>query len=246
MHLIRLYIPRTLALLALLFLTTASSFAIEKLVPSLSLTIDGEKILNGSCINGSRDFSKTKFRIVDQNGNGLSYFEIVKGNLVASHGDPALNGEILETGLLDETAIKLLKNTSGDRVTAFVKLLDKSNNTIIALTFQFHINVIPTIVFGNITQAQEDVDLDMLTSMESLGVEFSENLKLIKFKVVSGVISVDGLKRPGKILENGILNDDAIKILAQSAGKQVTVLVLYSDPAGVEKKTALVFQVADV
>jgi hypothetical protein len=244
MNLIKLNIPRTLSLLVLFFLTTASSFAVEDLVPSLSISINGEKIANGSCVNGPRDFSKTKFQIVDQNGKGLSYFQIIQGNVLPSQSDRSMRGTISEAGTLDAAGVELLKNAEGERMTVFVKVLDKSNNSTIGLTFQFFVNVTPDIVLGNITQGQKDVEMEILTSMESLYIEFSENPKLISFKVVSGSIVVDGIKIKGKVLENGVLDENALKILSESAGKQVTVLVVYSEPSGVEKRTALVFTVA--
>ena len=244
MKLIKLNIPRTLSLLVLFFLTTVSSFAAEDLVPSLSISISGEKIANGSCVNGPRDFSKIKFQIVDQNGKGLSYFQIIQGNVLPFKSDRSMRGTISEAGTLDAAGIELMKNAEGERMTVYVKVLDKSDNSTIGLTFQFFVNVTPNIILGNITQGKKNVEMEILASMESLYIEFTENPKLISFKVVSGSVVVDGIKLKGKVLENGALDDNAIKILSQAAGKQVTILVSYSEPSGVERRTALVFTVA--
>ena len=47
--------------------------------------------------------------------------------------------------------------------------------------------------------------------------------------------------RKGKINSGGSLDANATKILAQSRGKRVTIMVNYRGPDGVSKRTALVF-----
>lgn len=221
-----------------------SSFAVEKLEPSLSLIVDGEKILNGSTVNGKHDFGKAKFRIVDQNGNGLNYFTILEGHILPAQSDAPMRGSILETGGFDATSIELLTNAKGEKMTAFVKVLDKSDNTTIGIAFHFYVNVIPNIVFGNVTQANKDVSKEMVAGIQTLFVEFTANPKLIAYKVVSGEITAVGVNIKGKILADGVLDDSARQVLGQAAGKQVTIIVTYADPSGTEKRTALVFTVA--
>lgn len=244
MHSISQFNTRIIVFLFGLFLISGNSFAVEKLEPSLSLNIGGEKILNGSSVNGKRDFSKVKFSIVDQNGNGLNYFTILEGHILPAQSDVAMRGIILESGELDATSIELLNNADGEKMTAFVKVLDKSNNTTVGIAFHFYINVKPTIVFGDISQGQKKVSKEMVAGLQSLVVEFSENRDLIPYEVVSGTVTVEGVNIKGEILANGVLDDNAQQALGQAAGKQVTILVTYSDPSGTERKTALVFTVA--
>ena len=226
-----------------LFLASGSSFAVEELKPSLSLTVEGEKILNGSCINGKRDFSKAKFSIVDQNGNGLNYFTILEGHILPSKSDTPIRGSILESGLLDATSIQLLKEADGEKMTAFVKILDKSSDKTIGIAFHFFINVKPTVVFGDIRQGQKNVSKEMVAGLQTILVEYSENRDLIPYTIVSGTILAEGLSKGGKIMANGVLDDDSRKVLAQAAGKQVTIVLTYSDPSGTERRTALLFTV---
>ncbi|MFT5820364.1 MAG: hypothetical protein ACI8ZM_001603 [Crocinitomix sp.] len=244
MHSISQFNTRILVLFLALFLMSGSSFAVEKLSPSLSLIVGGEKILNGSSVNGKRDFSKAKFRIVDQNGNGLNYFTILEGHILPAQSDVPMRGSILESGELDAVSIELLTKADGEKMTAFVKVLDKSDNTTVGIAFHFYINVKPEIVFGNVTQGQKDVSKEMVAGLQTLLVEFSENRDLISYNVVSGTVAVDGVDIKGEVLGNGVLDDNAQQALSQAAGKQVTILVKYADPSGAEKRTALVFTVA--
>ena len=186
MKLIKLNIPRMLSLLGLFFLTTVSSFAAEDLVPSLSISISGEKIANGSCVNGPRDFSKIKFQIVDQNGKGLSYFQIIQGNVLPFKSDRSMRGTISEAGTLDAAGIELLKNAEGERMTVFVKALDKSDNSTIGLTFQFFVNVTPNIILGNITQGQKNVEMEILISEIEKEIKLNRNgaLSTIKLRFI--------------------------------------------------------------
>ena len=66
-----------------------------------------------------------------------------------------MRGTISEAGTLDAAGIELLKNAEGERMTVFVKVLDKSDNSSIGLTFQFFVNVTPNIILGNITQGKK-------------------------------------------------------------------------------------------
>ena len=219
--------------------------AVDGVQPSLSFNIGVEKVLNGACINGKRDFNLAKFRVVDQDGNGLNYFKILEGHILPSKSDAAMRGKILETGKLDAAAIELLKSAEGEKMTAFVKLLDKSTDKEMSVAFHFYVNVRPEIIFGDIVQGQKKADKKKVAEIYKLFVKYRADRELIEYKVVSGTISVDEVEIKGSVLEDGTLDENARLALSQAAGKQVTILVLYSDPTGVEKRTALVFTVED-
>jgi hypothetical protein len=152
-------------------------------------------------------------------------------------------GSIFTSGKLDATSIEILSKADGEKMTAFVKVLDKSNNKTTGIAFHFYINVKPTIVFGDITQGQKNVSKEMVAGLQTILVEYSENRDLIPYKVVSGSVTAEGLMSKGGILADGVLDDNAQKILKQAAGRQVAILITYSDPSGTERKAALVFTV---
>lgn len=111
-------------------------------------------------------------------------------------------------------------------------------------SFKFKVKSLPTpnLYLGGISQGQSP-GLSSVKSQGRVSCRYDDSVPLtnVKFSIVNGTVSVDGVMRKGKINSGGSLDANATKILAQSRGKQVTIMVNYRGPDGVSKRTALVF-----
>ena len=111
--------------------------------------------------------------------------------------------------------------------------------------FKFKVKALPTpgLYLGGISQGQSP-GLSNVKAQDRVNCRYDESVPLtnVSFRITSGTVSVDGIMRKGKITGGGNLDSNAKSILSQSKGKQVTLLVNYSGPDGVSKRTALVFQ----
>jgi len=72
---------------------------------------------------------------------------------------------------------------------------------------------------------------------------YDESIPLtnVKFNIISGKVTVDGIMAKGRISSGGALDANAKRVLAQSKGKQVAITVNYRGPDGVSQRGALVF-----
>ena len=102
----------------------------------------------------------------------------------------------------------------------------------------------PTVYLGSIADGQNPT-LSTVRAQRKVNVRYDQSVTLtgVKFKIESGTVKVDGLRGKGKIQPGGGIDNEAIKVLKQSRGKQVTVIVKYRDPANVSGNGSLVFNV---
>ncbi len=111
-------------------------------------------------------------------------------------------------------------------------------------SFKFKVKALPTpnLYLGGISQGQTP-GLSSVKAQTKLNCRYDESVPLtgVKFSISSGTVTVEGLQRKGKVTSGGNLDADAKKILKQSRGKQVTIIVNYRGPDGISKRTALVF-----
>jgi hypothetical protein len=104
----------------------------------------------------------------------------------------------------------------------------------------------PQMYFGSISNGANPTLANAKAQKNSkVSVRYDESVTLtdVKFRLVSGTVKADGLNRKGKINANGFLDEDAKKVIDQSRGKQVTMIMKYKNPSGNTYKTALVFEV---
>jgi hypothetical protein len=111
-------------------------------------------------------------------------------------------------------------------------------------SFKFKVKSLPTpnLYLGGISQGQTP-GLSSVKAQGRVSCRYDDSVPLtnVSFSIINGTVTVDGVMRKGKINSGGSLDDNAKKILAQSRGKQVTIMVNYRGPDGVSKRTALVF-----
>ncbi len=113
-------------------------------------------------------------------------------------------------------------------------------------SFKFKVKALPppTLYLGGITNGQSP-GLSSVKAQGRLSCRYDDSVPLtnVAFSIVNGTVTVDGVMRKGKVTSGGGLDSDAKKILAQSRGKQVTIIVTYRGPDAISKKQALVFGV---
>jgi len=111
-------------------------------------------------------------------------------------------------------------------------------------SFKFKVKPMPTpnLYLGGIENGTNP-GLSSVKAQTKVSARYDDSIPLtnVSFSISSGSVMVDGIMKKGKVLSGGSLDGDALNILKQSAGKQVTILVNYSGPDKVSKKTALVF-----
>ncbi|MDA7804328.1 hypothetical protein N8987_07145, partial [Crocinitomix sp.] len=111
-------------------------------------------------------------------------------------------------------------------------------------SFKFKVKALPTplLYLGGISNGQTP-GLSSVRAQGRVNCRYDDSVPLtgVTFSISSGTVSVDGIMRKGKITSGGNLDANAKQILAQSAGKQVTIMVNYRGPDNVSKRTALVF-----
>ena len=111
-------------------------------------------------------------------------------------------------------------------------------------SFKFKVKALPTpnLYLGGISQGQTP-GLSSVKAQGRVNCRYDESVPLtgVKFTIVSGTVTVDGIMKKGKVNPGGNLDGNAKKILAQSRGKQVTIMVNYRGPDNATKRTALVF-----
>ncbi len=123
----------------------------------------------------------------------------------------------------------------------------KDNGSSVTLgSFVFKVKALPspTVYMGGVTQGQNPgLSTVKANANAKISCRYDESIPLtgVVFKVIKGSVSVDGIMAKGKIGPGGKLDAKAKKVLAQSRGKQVTILVSYRGLDGVSKKGALVF-----
>jgi hypothetical protein len=111
-------------------------------------------------------------------------------------------------------------------------------------SFKFQVKSLPTpnLYLGGISNGQNP-GLSSVRAQGRVSCRYDESVPLtgVKFTIASGTVTVNGIKGEGRITGGGGLDAKAKQILAQSSGKQVTLLVNYRGPDGVSKRTACVF-----
>jgi len=112
-------------------------------------------------------------------------------------------------------------------------------------SFKFKVKSLPSpdVYLGGITNGQTP-GLSSVRAQTRLSCRYDESIPLtnVSFSITGGTVSVDGIMKKGKVQSGGTLDANASQILAQSAGKQVTITVNYRGPDGVGKIAGLVFQ----
>lgn len=112
-------------------------------------------------------------------------------------------------------------------------------------SFKFQVKALPapTLYLGGIVTGASP-GLSSVKAQGRLSCRYDASVPLtnVKFSIVTGTVMVEGLQRKGKVTSGGGLDSNAKKILAQSKGKQVTIIVTYRGPDGVSKKSSLVFK----
>ena len=101
----------------------------------------------------------------------------------------------------------------------------------------------PNLYLGGIKNGASP-GLSSVKAQSKVSCRYDESVPLtgVNFTIQSGTVTVEGIKKRGKINSGGSLDGNAKSILKQSKGKQVTILVNYRGPDGISKKTACVFQ----
>ena len=111
-------------------------------------------------------------------------------------------------------------------------------------SFKFEVKSLPTpnLYLGGISNGQNP-GLSSVRAQGRVSCRYDESVPLtgVNFSIASGTVTVNGIKGEGRITGGGGLDSKAKQILAQSSGKQVTIMVNYRGPDGVSKRTALVF-----
>lgn len=111
-------------------------------------------------------------------------------------------------------------------------------------SFKFKVKSLPSpdVYLGGITTGQTP-GLSSVRAQTRLSCRYDESIPLtnVSFSITGGSVSVDGIMRKGKVLSGGGLDANATQVLAQSAGKQVTITVNYRGPDGVGKIAGLAF-----
>lgn len=210
----------------------------------LSLTIGDQRVQQGDLLSNDLDFTKAKFSIVDAEGLIQEKFKIIDGNVVPVSIATAKTGAVLPNGELDAKAITLIQSAKGTRINFTIRTHFGPNLLERTWKFHFYIEVEPTLVFGSIKNGDENVELAMLKELRTVQVLFVENPTLVKFQVVKGMLTVNGLQGTGPILQSGQLHQEAIRLINSAKGREVTLTVLCKDPNGNEQKISLVFKVA--
>ena len=111
-------------------------------------------------------------------------------------------------------------------------------------SFKFKVKSLPSpeVYLGGISNGQTP-GLSSVRAQTRVSCRYDVSIPLmnVSFSITGGTVSVDGFTTKGKVLSGGGFDKNAREILAQSAGKQVTITVNYRGPDGVGKIAGLVF-----
>ncbi len=104
----------------------------------------------------------------------------------------------------------------------------------------------PEIFLGGIAGGQNP-GCSSVRAQTRISLRYGEGIPLtgVNFRVISGLVAVEGITGEGKIGSNGSLDARAKQILTQACGgKKVTITVKYVDPSGTQKNAnPLIFTV---
>lgn len=135
----------------------------------------------------------------------------------------------------------------GSRQASISVVAQKEDGTTVNLgTFDYVVKGLPApeIKLGSISNGDIVSRSSVLAQGRVRGTLGPEvNLTNVNFKIISGQVKVDGIMRKGRVLNNGTLDADAKRILRQSSGKMVTIMVKYSDPSNTVRNGAVTFTV---
>ncbi len=102
----------------------------------------------------------------------------------------------------------------------------------------------PNVYLGGITNGQTPgLSTVKANASGRVTCRYDESIPLtnVSFSVVSGTVVAEGIMAKGRISGGGKLDNNAKRVLAQSRGKQVTIMVNFRGPDGVTQRGPLVF-----
>ena len=216
-------------------LTTVDS--IEKIA-----LIDGDQqMYNGTCFGQNEDFSDMAFKVIHE-GEIAENYKIVGGVIYLKSNPNQRFGKVNASGNVVLNSADAFKDIANEQVNVELKVVDELTNERMSFTYYFYSGTHPELMLGTIKNGDSPSVSDLNQAL-SLQVQIKDQPELLKFEILSGSVTVEGVSDKGKVLANGVLDNDANKILKKSSGKQVTILVNYKEPGSKEKRTALVFKV---
>lgn len=102
----------------------------------------------------------------------------------------------------------------------------------------------PTLYFGSI-KTGSNPSRSTVNAQTKVRAAYGPEVNLtdVNFRIIEGTIEVGGLMTKGRINSGGSIDDASRRILRQSSGKLVTMIVKYSDPSNTVKQGAITFNV---
>ncbi|WP_027419992.1 hypothetical protein [Crocinitomix catalasitica] len=207
----------------------------------IALVKGDEKLYNGTCFGQNVDFSDMIFKVVYE-GEVADNYKVI-GGIIYLKSDPNQRfGQVNASGNVVLNSTDVFKDIVHEQVNVELKVVDETTNERMSFTYYFYCGTNPELMLGTIKNGDSPSVSDLNQTL-SLQVQIKGQIEPLKFEILSGSVTAEGSSTKGKVLANGMLDDNAKKILKKSSGKQVTILVNYKEPGSEEKRAALVFKV---
>ncbi len=159
---------------------------------------------------------------VSLSGNGVGLRSTSNGQYIASVSRGTRNATINVTG----------RNPDGTSVNLGA--------------FDFECRPMPnaTLYFGS-TENGGAANFNAVRNQTKVSVRYDSSIPLtgVNFQIISGTVSVGGLAGKGKVLSGGVFDDAAKRLIRQSKGQTISILVKYKGPDGITKTTGMTFSV---
>jgi len=181
-------------------------------------------------------------QLVNKFDHPLENHEIISGIILAEGVDAV--GHILSGGELSQDAHQLLISAKANVITIKVKFKKINSEIIQEASMVFIMGLVPNLMFGEIENGDTNITLESIQNLTTIKIGFFLRPDLdYFFSITGGSLTIEGIAEKGLILKDGILDQNAIEILKNSSGKQVTFIIRYIDHRGITKTTGLVFNV---
>ena len=81
----------------------------------------------------------------------------------------------------------------------------------------------------------DTVSVEVISASKNIQIVNSDGSVSTEYTITSAFLEVDGINGEGKILADGLLDQNCINMLKQSKGKTVIIYIHYTDTKGIKR-----------
>ncbi|MBI3135279.1 MAG: hypothetical protein HYZ14_11450 [Bacteroidetes bacterium] len=182
-------------------------------------------------------------RLINENGDSSQNYTILSG--MVEQTETGTKGQITAGGYLSDEAKFVISNAKPGllKISVYCKSVDLQHS--FETSMQFIIGLPPVIQAAGIQNGDSLVGFDAVSKLKQVLVGFPDYPGLEDFFHISGgTLNVGSISESGKILEDGLLDETALRLLKNCSGQVILITVFWSDSTGVGRTSNFRFTVS--